>query len=180
MPSCTDTWMALASTSALRFRASRHAPKLPEIVIRGVALEVPVHFAAQGQPPAFHLQLHPPPGDQDVAVQPVGRAPGDVRVVVDVGGEAHLQLLSDTPDALDAPHGLLGLVLLKVARHVARQGHDPVLDGHPDVGRVDARLEVEFVDHVLPKFLVLHRSSPESRESPKRGLEDGARRAASP
>jgi len=55
-------------------------------------------------------------------------------------------------DALDAPGGAFRRRFLGVARHEAGQGDDTVVGSHADMGGVDAGLEFEFVEHVLPKL----------------------------
>ena len=68
----------------------------------------------------------------------------------------HSEIVRDGLDAIGVQRSALGLDLLRIRSDIASKGHDSLVHGNADVGRVDARLPVERVLHVLFEILVGH------------------------
>src|SRR5262249_55829322 len=69
-----------------------------------------------------------------------------------IGRQADLDFLGDRPDTLDAQGGPLGRRLLGMARDEAGQRDDAVIRSNADMSGIDAWLEFELVDNVLPEL----------------------------
>jgi hypothetical protein len=62
---------------------------------------------------------------------------------------AHLDFLCDGADPFDPASGLLGGRLLHITRHMPGQCDNPVIHGDPDIGCIDAGIEVELIEDFL-------------------------------
>ena len=114
---------------------------------------MPIDLAGQRHHALFDLDRDALGRDPDLPLQDVDRARGDLVVgALRIRRQAHLDFLGDRPHPLDPPGGALRRRLLGVARRKAGQGDDPVIRGHPDMSGIDAWLEFELVDNVLPEL----------------------------
>src|SRR5262249_40574032 len=122
---------------------------------RAFALIVPLHFA---------FEREPPPVDNDPdAIPRVGELALDLRngVARNFGVWPLVDARQANFDVVDDayhtgyPFGIgLGLVFLHVAADEPRQGDDPVVDVHGNVGRIDVRVPPQFVLNIAPNIAV--------------------------
>ena len=99
---------------------------------------MPVDFAAQRHPAFLDLYLDAVARHRDLPVDDVDDALGDLIVSGALRRRiADLDVFSDRGDTFDAGNGAFGGKFLCVARHVAREGCNAVVDGNTDVRGVD-------------------------------------------
>ncbi len=71
-------------------------------------------------------------------------------------GITNLDFLGDGRHALDAADRLLNRQLLGVGANHAAEHHHAIVHGNPDMDRIHARLEIQFVEDALAKEHVAH------------------------
>src|SRR6516165_9875496 len=167
LPPSVSTVIRDASSSALRCNAFSifsltstawigEATRIVQLVHDMVGfglLKLPIDVAGQRHHTLLDLDLDPVGGDSDLPLQDVDCACCNLVVrAFRIRRQAHLDFLGDRPDPFDAPRGALRHRLLDVARHKAGQGDHTVIRSYADMGGIDAGLEFELVENVLPKL----------------------------
>jgi len=112
---------------------------------------LPIDLAGQRHHALFDLDRDALGRDPDLPLQDVDRARGDLVVrAFRIGRQADLDFLGDRPHTLDAQGGPLGR--RRTARDEAGQRDDAVIRSNADMSGIDAWLEFELVDNVLPEL----------------------------
>src|ERR1019366_6136893 len=103
-------------------------------VLGGGPLILPFNFAIKRHPAVLDQHLHSILWDRGIEDKAVDSRLRDVEVAAYVRTkELDFQLVGYTLDTRHAPHRPLGIGLLRIAQHRARQGHDPVLHGNANL-----------------------------------------------
>ena len=82
----------------------------------------------------------------------------------------NLDVLRDRFDPFDTASGPFGRHFIGVARDETGQGDDAVMHADADMGGIDPRLKIEFVEYVLPQLMLVDHASLHGRAGMLIGL----------
>src|SRR6516165_8660727 len=135
--------------------------QFPNGILGRLLLILPVDLAPQGHPSLLHGDLDRLLRNHGVPPEHGEHAFGDFVVCCFLFARvANLDLLRNGTHASNPSGRRFGSDFFRVARYVSTQGHHALIDGNSDVCRIDARVEVEFLEHVVSYQLIIHGASP--------------------